>query len=105
MMASIVMPPRAKMDIVSIDSMTLNVDSKCHLVFLGYVANNGKVTAYNIEVIVNWKDSDGEVHTGSVNLGTMSAGEFKFFEVVFVLSSIPDVSSYTQMIRFSNTPK
>jgi hypothetical protein len=104
MMASIVMPPRAKMDIVSIDSMILNVDSEYHLIFLGYVANNGIVTAYNIEVVVTWKDSACEAHTGSVNLGTMSTGEHKFFEIVFVLSSFPDVSSYTQTINFSETP-
>jgi hypothetical protein len=105
MIASIVMPPRAKMDIVSIDSTTLSVNSDYHLVFLGYAANNGKVAAYNVEIVVTWKDSNGEIHTGSVNLGTIPAREFKFFEVVFVLSSIPDVSSYTQMIRFTNTPK
>ena len=103
-MASIVMPPRAKMDIVSIDSMTLSVDSKYNLIFLGYAANNGKVTAYNVEVVVTWRGSDGEAHTGSANLGMISAGEFKFFEVVFVLSSMPDVSSYAQTINFSDKP-
>lgn len=104
MVASIVMPPPAKMDIVSIDSMTLSVGSKYHLIFMGYAANNGKVTAYNVEVFVTWKSSDGKVNTGSVNLGTISVGEFKFFEVVFVLQSMPDVSSYTQKINFSDKP-
>jgi len=104
MVASIVMPPRAKMDIVSIDSMTLSVGSKYHLVFMGYAANNGKVTAYNVEVVVTWRGFDGEAHTGSTNLGKVSVGEYKFFEVVFVLSSMPDVSSYTQKINFSDKP-
>lgn len=102
--ASITMPARTKVDITSIDYIVINMDSEFHLIFLGFAANSGRDTAYNVEVYVTWTDFSGGSYTSSVNLGTIFSGDSKLFEIVFIYSSTPHVVSYTQIVKFSNKP-
>jgi tRNA U34 5-carboxymethylaminomethyl modifying enzyme MnmG/GidA len=101
-MASIVMPTRTRVDVTSIDYAVVDVDPGYHLIFLGFVMNNGISEAHDVEVWITWTDPHGESHTGSRNMGSLAPRESRYFEVVFTYSRAPVISSYSQSVTFTN---
>lgn len=104
-LASIVMPVKAKVYITSIDYVVIEEKPLYKLIFLGYVANYGEVTAYDVQVSVTWTDVGGSSRMGFTVVGEMVSGDSRPFEISFTCSDTPSVSSYYQQVTFSSKPR
>jgi hypothetical protein len=104
-LASVVMPVKAKVYITSIDYVVIEEKPRYKVIFLGYVANYGEVTAYDVQVSVTWTNVDGSSLMGFIVVGEMVSGGSRPFEISFTCGETPSVSSYYPQVTFSSRPR